>query len=103
MRASVGLGLSVRQVNRLIKAYREGGKAAFIHGNRGKKPTNKVDEQTRMKIIKIYLSFRTKPNFKHFTEILSETFGIHYSDTTILHLLYDEGILSPISQRKTGC
>ena len=100
-RASVELGLSIRQVNRLIKAYHEGGKEAFIHGNRGKKPANKIDEQTRKEIIRIYFSFLICPNFKHFTEILSEDYNIHYSDTTIRHLLYEEGILSPKSQRKT--
>ncbi|WP_371864155.1 helix-turn-helix domain-containing protein, partial [Lactococcus hodotermopsidis] len=34
-RASVELGLSLRQVNRLLKAYQEKGKQAFVHGNRG--------------------------------------------------------------------
>lgn len=35
--ASVELGLSIRQVNRLVKAYREGRKAAFIlHRDRRK-------------------------------------------------------------------
>ena len=37
-RAALTLGISKRQVNRLIAAYRERGKAAFIHGNRGRKP-----------------------------------------------------------------
>lgn len=35
--ASVELGLSIRQVNRLVKAYREGRKtASILHGDRRK-------------------------------------------------------------------
>lgn len=34
-RAALSLGITKRHVNRLIRAYRAHGKAAFIHGNRG--------------------------------------------------------------------
>jgi transposase len=34
------LGISVRQVRRLVKAYREGGMRALVHGNRGRTPGN---------------------------------------------------------------
>ena len=36
--ASLKLGVSIRQVDRLINKYKEQGKAAFIHGNKGRKP-----------------------------------------------------------------
>ena len=35
-RAAMKLGLSKRQINRLIIKYKENGKYAFIHGNRSK-------------------------------------------------------------------
>ena len=35
--ADIKLGLSMRQINRLIKKYKENGKSSFIHGNRTKK------------------------------------------------------------------
>ena len=35
-RIAFELGISRRQVNRLIIAYKERGKAAFIHGNKGR-------------------------------------------------------------------
>ena len=37
-RAVFTLGISLRQVNRLIKGYKEFGKAFFSHGNKGRKP-----------------------------------------------------------------
>ena len=36
--AALRLGLSIRQVNRLIIGYKEFGKEFFVHGNRGRKP-----------------------------------------------------------------
>ena len=35
-RAAVKLGLSVRQINRLIKVYKEQGKEGFSHKNKGR-------------------------------------------------------------------
>lgn len=100
-RASVELNLSLRQINRLIKAYQEGGKIVFSHGNRAIKRAHAVPEETKRSICTIYLAFEIKPNVKHFTEILRDDYDIHYSDTTIRSILYKALILSPKSQRKT--
>ena len=35
-RAAIKLGCSLRTVNRLILKYKKDGKAAFVHGNRGR-------------------------------------------------------------------
>ena len=37
-RAELKLDLSRRQINRLVKRYKEEGKAAFLHGNTNRKP-----------------------------------------------------------------
>ncbi|MFL2133176.1 helix-turn-helix domain-containing protein, partial [Desemzia sp. FAM 24101] len=100
-RACVELGLSMRQVNRLIQDYQEGGKAVFSHGNRGKAARHAVPEETKRQVIELYQSFKIKPNVKHFTEILKEDHAICYTDTTIRHILYQADILSPKAQRKT--
>ena len=49
-RAAIALGISRRQVNRLVKTYKEKGKAAFIHGNRGRKPATAIPEDTKMAV-----------------------------------------------------
>ena len=36
-------GLSVRQVRRMLAAYRKEGAAALAHGNRGRTPINALD------------------------------------------------------------
>ena len=40
-RAAQKLGISRRQVDRLIIIYKEKGKSGFVHGNRGHKPDRK--------------------------------------------------------------
>ena len=42
-RACKKLGLSRRQIDRLIIKYKEKGKAGFVHGNRTRKPINAFD------------------------------------------------------------
>lgn len=100
-RACVELDLSLRQVNRLVKAYQEKGKLAFVHKNRGKKAKHATPERIKKLVIEIYLTFSIKPNVRHFTEILETEYGLHYSDTTIRTILRQAYILSPKSQRKT--
>lgn len=100
-RASVELSLSLRQINRLVKKYKEEGKAAFVHGNQGSSPKHAVPKEIKEKIIQLYLSYSIKPNVVHFTEHLSEKYGICYSDTTIRSILSAAFILSPKAQRKT--
>jgi transposase len=100
-RASIELGLSMRQVNRLIQNYQEGGKATFSHGNRGKTAEHAVPKETKNQVVELYQSFKIKPNVKHFTEILKEDHDICYTDTTIRRILYQAHILSPKTQRKT--
>nr|WP_308780840.1 ISNCY family transposase [Lactococcus hodotermopsidis] len=101
-RASVELGTTIRQVDRLLKAYDTKGKAAFVHGNRGSRPMHAMSFETKERIVNLYKAFQeAKPNIKHFTEILTENYDIHYSDTTIRTVIYGAGLLSPKSQRKT--
>ena len=38
--------LLVRHINRMLKGYKEHGKAYFIHGNRGRKPANTIPNET---------------------------------------------------------
>lgn len=100
-RACVELGLSIRQVNRLVNSYKEGGKAAFSHGNRGVPCKHAVLKVIKDQIIYIYQSFNTRPNVVHFVEILKSNYDIYYTDTTIRNILYQAHLTSPKSQRKT--
>ena len=94
-RAAMTLGITTRQVNRLIKAYREKGKAAFLHGNRGRKPVTTTAPETRQDVVDLYKTKYYDANFTHFTELLQKHEGISLSPSTVASILEASGILSP--------
>ncbi|MEG2245281.1 MAG: hypothetical protein RSB84_07325, partial [Erysipelotrichaceae bacterium] len=71
-RAATKLHLSKRQINRLIIKYKESGKSSFIHGNRSKKPVNKIDSELSNVIIQLYKYKYQEFNFSHFLDMLIE-------------------------------
>ena len=100
-RAAKKLGLSKRQINRLIIKYKENGKYAFIHGNRSKKPVNALDKSISEDIITLYKNKYYDFNFNHFKEFLKKDENIDVSYDFIYKNLSKEGILSPKARKKT--
>lgn len=94
-RAALTLGITKRHVNRLLKAYSEQGKAAFIHGNRGRKPVTAIPDDTKAKIIECYQNKYYDANFTHFTELLESYEHITVSTRTVSSILEENYILSP--------
>ena len=88
------LGISERQVRRILAAYRREGAAALVHGNRGRKPRNTVPEDITEAVVVLagerYVGF----NHSHFTEVLAEREGIHLSRQTVRRLLNRCGLAS---------
>lgn len=50
-RAAKKLGISRRQIDRLIIKYKDKCKAGFVHGNRTRKPVNALDKSIPKDII----------------------------------------------------
>lgn len=100
-RASKKLGLSRRQIDRLIIKYKENGKSAFIHGNRSKKPVNALDNSISEDIILLYKNKYYDFNFSHFKEFLKKDENIDVSYDFIYKNLTKAGILSPKARKKT--
>lgn len=95
LRAAQKLNLSIRQVNRLIKGYKEEGKAFFVHGNRGRQPANTVPDDIKQMIIDLYNTKYYDANFTHYTDLLARFEGIELSVSTITTILESQYILSP--------
>ncbi len=100
-RATIKLNCTQRHINRLIKKYKDGGKEAFVHGNTGKDPANKINNDTRTEILDIYCKEIPNANFRHATELLEEHFNIQVSDTTLNTILRGNYIISPKAHRMT--
>lgn len=95
------LDLSLRQVNRLIKIYKEKGKAGFIHQNRNRRPANSLSKELVNKIITLYKEKYQYFNFSHFKEMLSKNEDINVSYKTIYTILTNVGIYSKSEHKKT--
>lgn len=100
-RASQKLGISRRQINRLIIIYKEKGKSGFIHGNRGKCPTKTLDKSISEDIILLYKHKYQDWNFNHFKDFLETKENITVSYDFIYKHLTKAGILSPKARKKT--
>jgi len=100
-RASRKLGLSRRQIDRLIVKYQENGKSAFVHGNRSRKPVSTLDKAISEDIILLYKNKYQGWNFKHFHEWLVEKENVKVSYKFVYNVLTKEGILSPKARKKT--
>ena len=100
-RAAIELGCTRRTVDRLIKAYRERGKAAFSHGNKGRSPAHTKPDDIRQQIPLLYENKYFDTNIRHFTELLAKNDGITISEGTARTILLEKGILSPKAHRST--
>ena len=100
-RAALKLGISIRQINRLIIIYKEKGKSGFIHGNRSRKPVNTIDKSISEDIILLYRNKYYDFNFNHFKDFLEKEENIIVSYKFIYKTLTNEGILSPKARKKT--
>ena len=100
-RAAKKLGLSRRQIDRLIIKYKENGKSSFVHGNRGHAPAKALDKSVSQDIILLYKNKYYDFNFNHFKEYLEKDENIKVSYNFIYKTLTKAGILSPKARRKT--
>jgi transposase len=97
--ASEVLGVSLRHIRRLLAAYRREGAIALAHGNRGRKPANKLEEAMTAEILKLAQGEYADYNDSHFTEELAERHGIHVSRPTVRRIRRGYGLASPRKRR----
>ncbi len=108
-RAAKKLGITRRQIDRLILTYKEKGKEGFIHGNRNKKPANSIPDQISNDIVLLYENkyniinddYDAEVNFAHFTELLEREENIKVSYSKVYNTLTKAGISSPKIQKRT--
>ena len=65
-RAALKLGISIRQINRLIRVYKEKGKSGFVHKNRSRQPVNSLPQDLTDYIIKLSRVIYQDFNFARF-------------------------------------
>jgi transposase len=90
--AAVVLGLNERQVRRVRSAFEERGQAALVHGNRGRPPSNRLDEKLRERVVRLARGKYSGFNDEHLTEKLVEVEGLAVSRSTVRRLLRGAGM-----------
>jgi transposase len=93
------LELSIRQVRRILAAYRKEGPAALAHGNRGRQPKQTIPVATRERVVELTRSKYLDYNHQHLSEeLLSD--GIAISRNSVRRILDAVGIKSPKKRRR---
>ena len=93
------MGLCVRQVRRLLAAYRKEGIAAIAHGNRGHRPAHAVGKAVRKRVVELAQGPYAGCNHSHLTELLGEREALHLSRSTVRRILVAAGLPSPKRRR----
>lgn len=93
------LGITTRQIDRLILKYKNDGEAGFIHKSRGRESKKKVSENIKDEIINLYITEYFDYNFTHFYEEIREKYQL--SPKSIDNILNEADIISPEAQHKT--
>ena len=94
-RAALILNCTKRHINRMLAGYRKDGKAFFIHGNKGRKPSTTIPDSVRHTVVDLYRTKYFGANFQHFTELLAEHEDIHLCVSSVSKILEAHYILSP--------
>jgi transposase len=99
--AATVLGISERQVNRLMVRYRDGGGGALIHQARGRASNNHLDPGLREYALEL-----VRRNYRDFgptlaTEALVERHGIKVGRETVRKWMVADGLWLSRKQRRT--
>ena len=100
--AATVLGVSVRQVKRLLKAYRRSGVKGLVSKRRGRPSNNRLPEETKQKALELLTSKYTgfRPTLAH--EKLVELDGLKISDESVRQLMIVEGLWKAKRARKVA-
>src|SRR5579871_4008840 len=97
--AGLELGLSTRQVWRLLAALRAEGPAGLVHGNRGRQSPRRLDEARRSAVLSLLADVYRDVNDCHAVELLAARHGIVVGRETLRALRRAEGLTSPRRRR----
>ena len=94
------LGISVRQIKRLFRAYKARGPSGLVSRRRGRSSNNQLDPGTVQKAIDlIYERYQDfGPTLAH--EKLTEVHGLKLSDESVRRLMITEGLWKPKRAKK---
>lgn len=97
--ASESTGYSIRWLSHMKGEYKLNGEKILEHHGKGHPAYNKISEQKKLEIIRIYESLYKDVNFKYFCESLKEYENINISLPSLRNIMREYGIISPKSKK----
>lgn len=91
-KAAEVVGLSSRQMRRLLREVEKHGAKGLLHGNAGRSPAHRVGAGLRRRVLLLRQGRYAGFNDQHFTEKLWEEEGIELSKSTVRRILREGGI-----------
>lgn len=98
--AAVLMDLSVRQMRRLMAAYRKEGAVALAHGNRGRMPVHALSAAIKERLVAAAQTTYSACNFAHLRDLLNEREGLKVSHPSVWRVLRAAGMRSPYRRRR---
>lgn len=98
--AAEQLGLSIRQVKRIWRAYREQGPEGLVNKSRGKPSHNQLSEEVKQQALDLILEHYRDFGPTLATEKLTELHGLKISDESVRKLMITEGLWKQRRKRK---
>jgi transposase len=86
------MGLSKRQVRRLRRAVQRRGAKGVVHGNAGRAPSHRIEEEVRARVVELWRKKYERFNDQHYTEKLCEVEGVKISRASVQRILRGAGI-----------
>ena len=97
--AAVKLALSLRQMRRLLAAYRRDGPVGLVHGNRGRPSPRRIPARIRENVLTLARTNYPDYNDHHLTDVLADDHGIHLSRSSLRRLRRAAGLATPRKKR----
>jgi len=97
--AATLVGLSVRQLRRIRRAYRRWGAKVLVHGNRGRPSPRRISATIRTRVVRLAHTTYAGVNHRHLTELLAERDDLVLSHVTVHRILRAAGLRSPRRRR----
>lgn len=96
------MGLSERQVRRLVRGVRKRGERGIIHGLRGRPSNRRFSEEKRVRVLSLYQDRYSDFGPTFAMEKLLECDGIRISDETLRTWLIEAGLWKK-RRKRSGC
>src|SRR5512139_2465087 len=94
------LGISERQLWRIVGRYRQAGAGGLVHGNRNQPSPRRLSAAVRAEIVALAEGKYRDYNDQHLTEVLQEERGLVVSRASVRRVRRAAGLSSPKKYRR---